>query len=214
MSTFARAADVAKLPAPRAQRSFSSAPQPTDKPFAPSARGFRSMLPMQSAVARLPARGLPLLSVLLSASVAAVVVFAGASSAFASNGSDAGPKNVLNEDLAVCSVDPMTGYFRDGKCETGPTDYGTHTVCAKVTDEFLQYTLQQGNDLITARPEYRFPGLKAGEGWCLCAARYREALQAGVAPPVVLQATHAKTLQYVSMEQLQQNAAPGGKDSS
>ncbi|EFN59262.1 hypothetical protein CHLNCDRAFT_19043 [Chlorella variabilis] len=119
----------------------------------------------------------------------------------------AGPRNVLGQSLATCSTDPMTGFLRSGRCETGPSDHGTHTVCAQVTQAFLQYTLQQGNDLITPRPEYRFPGLKEGDGWCLCASRWAEAVQAGVAPPVVLEATHEKTLQHVGLDTLQRYAA-------
>ncbi|MEM9885400.1 MAG: DUF2237 domain-containing protein [Bacteroidota bacterium] len=112
-------------------------------------------------------------------------------------------KNVLNEDLQTCCTDPITGFYRDGKCNTGPQDYGTHVVCAEMTDEFLQFTKSKGNDLSTPIPAYSFPGLKAGDKWCLCALRWREALEAGVAPPVVLESTHRKSLQYVSIEDLE-----------
>ncbi|MEM0994351.1 MAG: DUF2237 domain-containing protein [Bacteroidota bacterium] len=112
-------------------------------------------------------------------------------------------KNVLKEDLQLCCTDPMTGFYRDGKCNTGPQDYGTHVVCAIMTDEFLQFTKGRGNDLSTPVPEYNFPGLKAGDKWCLCALRWREAMAAGVAPPVVLASTHQKALQYVSLEDLE-----------
>lgn len=202
-------------------------------------------------------------SLLLAAAAAAAAVYAGASgfagAAFAAgNGSvpePLAPRNVRGEELTVCSTSPMTGFYRDGFCNTGPGDRGTHTVCAQVrgcccclrcgghgtragrllnpcteppvalvlapgtappraacaqvTQEFLDYTLRRGNDLMTPRPEYRFPGLKPGDGWCLCASRWREALAAGVAPPVILAASHEKTLQYVGMPELQRNAAGG-----
>ncbi|MFK7986647.1 MAG: DUF2237 family protein [Sandaracinaceae bacterium] len=105
-----------------------------------------------------------------------------------------GALNVLGEPLAVCSTAPRTGYFRSGRCETGPMDRGVHVVCAEVTDAFLEYSRGRGNDLIRARPSYGFPGLSAGDRWCLCADRWREADEAGVAPPVVLDATHAAAL--------------------
>lgn len=150
----------------------------------------------------------------VASTLAATVLFAGVGSAIsASDGDQTGPKNVLGQELDICSTDPMTGYFRQGRCETGPSDYGTHTVCAKVTKEFLEYTRQQGNDLVTPRPEYNFPGLTPGNGWCLCASRWREAMQAGVAPPVVLGATHEKTLQYVDMASLQRHDASQGGSS-
>jgi uncharacterized protein (DUF2237 family) len=113
-------------------------------------------------------------------------------------------KNVLGNALATCSTDPMTGFYRMGCCETGPDDRGVHVVCAQVTEEFLAFTSEQGNDLST--PRFGFPGLKPGDRWCLCAARWKEALDAGVAPPVVLSATHAAALQYVSMDDLRHNA--------
>ncbi len=111
-------------------------------------------------------------------------------------------KNVLGTKLQSCCLDPVTGFFRDGFCQTNAQDYGTHVVCARMTREFLDYTLAQGNDLCTARPEYRFPGLKPGDKWCLCAVRWKEAIQAGVAPPVILESTHEKALEYVTLEQL------------
>jgi uncharacterized protein len=111
--------------------------------------------------------------------------------------------NVLGEPLVPCSYDPLTGYFRDGCCNTSQEDTGTHVVCAKVTQAFLEFSLARGNDLMTPRPEYRFAGLKAGDRWCLCALRWREAFQAGVAPGVVLECTHAKALEYVSLAELQ-----------
>ncbi len=114
--------------------------------------------------------------------------------------------NVLGTALAACSFDPLTGFYRDGCCNTGHEDRGTHVVCAQVTADFLAYSLGRGNDLITPRPEYRFVGLRPGDRWCLCAHRWNEAMQAGVAPPVDLQATHAKVLEVVSLEQLQAHA--------
>jgi uncharacterized protein (DUF2237 family) len=114
--------------------------------------------------------------------------------------------NVLGEPLQSCSYDPLTGYFRDGCCNTDQQDHGTHVVCARMTAEFLTFSAQMGNDLTTARPEWRFPGLKPGDRWCLCATRWREALAAGIAPPVVLAATHSKVLEYVNLEDLQAHA--------
>jgi len=111
--------------------------------------------------------------------------------------------NVLGSALVPCSYDPLTGYNRDGCCNTDEHDQGRHVVCAKVTQEFLEFSLRQGNDLITPRPEYRFAGLKAGDRWCLCALRWKEAFDAGFAPPVVLECTHAKALEFVKFEQLQ-----------
>lgn len=108
--------------------------------------------------------------------------------------------------LRACSYDPLTGYFRDGCCHTGPHDVGRHVVCAKVTAEFLAFSLQRGNDLVTPRPEWRFAGLKPGDRWCLCALRWKEALEAGVAPPVILEATHEAALQVVSLADLQAHA--------
>lgn len=115
---------------------------------------------------------------------------------------------MLGGPLESCSLEPKTGFFRDGCCRTGPTDLGTHTVCAVVTPEFLAFTRAQGNDLETPRPEFEFPGLTPGDRWCLCASRWKEALAAGVAPPVVLAATHEKTTAFVSLEVLHRFAVP------
>jgi uncharacterized protein len=111
--------------------------------------------------------------------------------------------NVLGTPLLACSFDPLTGYYRDGCCNTDHNDHGSHVVCAKVTQAFLDFSVSRGNDLVTPRPEFRFAGLKAGDRWCLCARRWLEAFQAGVAPPVVLEATHRKALEIVTIEQLQ-----------
>lgn len=116
--------------------------------------------------------------------------------------------NVLGTALLACSFDPLTGFFRDGCCNTDDHDQGTHVVCARVTTEFLAYSRQRGNDLSTPRPEYRFAGLQPGDRWCLCALRWKEALVAGVAPPVQLEATHAKALTVVTLAQLQAHALP------
>ena len=114
--------------------------------------------------------------------------------------------NVLGGPLVACSFDPLTGFFRDGCCHTDENDGGTHVVCARLTTEFLAYSLARGNDLVTPRPEYRFAGLKPGDRWCLCALRWKEAFAAGVAPPVHLEATHAKALEVVSLAQLRLHA--------
>jgi uncharacterized protein len=119
--------------------------------------------------------------------------------------------NVLGNALQACSYDPLTGYFRDGCCNTSAQDHGTHVVCAKVTADFLAYSLQRGNDLITPRPEYRFAGLRPGDRWCLCVHRWLEALEPGVAPPVQLESTHAGALEFVSLEQLQAKAISYGR---
>ena len=111
-------------------------------------------------------------------------------------------KNVLDSELQDCGIDPMTGFYRDGCCNTGPGDVGTHTVCAIMTDEFLEYSKSKGNDLITPRPEFDFPGLKAGDAWCLCALRWEEARQAGCAPRVKLTSTNIKTLEMVEFDDL------------
>jgi len=111
--------------------------------------------------------------------------------------------NVLGTPLVACSYDPLTGYYRDGCCNTDHNDHGSHVVCAKVTQAFLDFSVSRGNDLVTPRPEFRFAGLKAGDRWCLCARRWLEAFEAGVAPPVVLAATHRKALEIVTIEQLQ-----------
>ncbi|BAM05165.1 DUF2237 family protein [Phycisphaera mikurensis] len=115
-------------------------------------------------------------------------------------------RNVLGGPLAICSKDPLTGFSRSGCCETGPQDLGSHTVCAVMTEDFLVFTKQAGNDLTTPRPEYRFPGLKPGDRWCLCAGRWAEAEAAGRAPRVDLAATHAKALEVVALETLREHA--------
>lgn len=116
------------------------------------------------------------------------------------------PLNILGEELVCCCTDPMTGYLRDGFCRTGEMDTGRHVICAQVTREFLEFTLSMGNDLITPRPEYGFPGLKPGDKWCLCALRWKEALAAGVAPPVYLAGTHVKALDFVKLGDLKEKA--------
>jgi len=114
--------------------------------------------------------------------------------------------NVLGEPLLPCSEEPMTGFFRDGCCNTSPEDLGRHVVCVRVTADFLDYSKSRGNDLSTAAPEFGFPGLQPGDQWCLCAARWQEALQAGKAPRVVLQATHAAALKIVKLADLKKHA--------
>ncbi len=116
------------------------------------------------------------------------------------------PKNVLGTELQPCSTDPMTGYFRDGCCRTGADDFGIHVVCAQVTSDFLEFSRLRGNDLTTPMPAFGFPGLKPGNRWCLCASRWKEAFQAGVAPQVVLESTHISALEFVSLEELQLHA--------
>ncbi|MEA5510489.1 DUF2237 domain-containing protein [Crocosphaera sp. UHCC 0190] len=115
-------------------------------------------------------------------------------------------KNVLGTDLKVCCTDPITGYYRDGYCRTGGQDFGVHVICAQMTAEFLAFTKLQGNDLSTPMLAYNFPGLKPGDRWCLCAERWQEAKDAGVAPPVILEATHARALEVVSLNELKQYA--------
>ena len=112
-------------------------------------------------------------------------------------------KNVLGGHLQCCCTSPMTGYFRDGFCRTDAMDTGTHTVCAIVTQEFLEYSASRGNDLMTPMPYWNFPGLKPGDKWCLCISRWLEAERAGKAPFIVLEATHEKSLKYTSLEKLQ-----------
>ncbi|MEM6802349.1 MAG: DUF2237 domain-containing protein [Bacteroidota bacterium] len=111
-------------------------------------------------------------------------------------------RNVFGEELIPCSTEPMTGFYRNGCCETGADDRGVHTVCAVMTEEFLSFSKSRGNDLSTPRPEYMFPGLKAGDKWCLCAARWVEAYQAGCAPLLIPEATHEKTLEFVELSEL------------
>jgi uncharacterized protein (DUF2237 family) len=111
-------------------------------------------------------------------------------------------KNVLGTALQVCSLDPLTGFTRNGCCETGMHDRGSHTVCAQVTEEFLAFSISRGNDLSTPRPEFDFAGLQAGDRWCLCASRWLEASEAGFAPPVILESCHEKCLEIVSLADL------------
>jgi uncharacterized protein (DUF2237 family) len=111
-------------------------------------------------------------------------------------------KNVLGTALQTCCTDPLTGFYRDGKCNTGPEDRGKHTVCAIVTEEFLKHQVAVGNDLVTPRPEYGFPGLKPGDGWCVCVERWKQSYEAGVISPVRLEATHEKALEVVTLEML------------
>ncbi|MHC5599363.1 MAG: DUF2237 family protein [Nostoc sp.] len=115
-------------------------------------------------------------------------------------------KNVIDGNLEVCCTSPMTGFYRDGFCRTGGQDFGSHVICAEVTSEFLEFTKSRGNDLSTPAPDFNFPGLKPGDRWCLCASRWQEALDAGVAPPVILSATHARALEVVSLEELKKHA--------
>jgi len=115
-------------------------------------------------------------------------------------------KNVLGTELITCSADPLTGWFRDGCCNTGAGDLGVHVVCAVMTEDFLAFTASRGNDLSTPNPAIGFPGLEPGDRWCLCAARWAQACQAGVAPPVVLEATHMAALEHVDLADLQAHA--------
>ena len=116
-------------------------------------------------------------------------------------------KNVLGTPLQACSLEPLTGYYRNGCCDTGEGDVGVHTVCAIMTEEFLAFTRSRGNDLSTALPAYRFPGLKPGDRWCLCVTRWKEAFDAGVAPYVLLEATHISSLEWVSLAELKAHAS-------
>jgi uncharacterized protein (DUF2237 family) len=117
-------------------------------------------------------------------------------------GEPSSARNVLGGPLAPCCEDPATGFYRDGYCHTGPQDTGSHTVCVRVNAEFLALSVALGNDLTTPRPEFQFPGLRPGDRWCICAARWREAFEAGAAPPVYLSATHEEALEMVTLEQL------------
>lgn len=110
--------------------------------------------------------------------------------------------NVFGELMIPCSTKPLTGFYRDGCCNTGDDDAGAHTVCVMVTEEFLEFSYSRGNDLSTPRPEYQFPGLKPGDRWCLCASRWVEAWKAGKAPKVVLEATHERTLDFIELDEL------------
>jgi uncharacterized protein (DUF2237 family) len=114
--------------------------------------------------------------------------------------------NVLGTPLQTCSTDPLTGFYRDGCCSTGGDDAGVHVVCARVTAEFLEFSKAAGNDLSTPRPEFGFAGLKPGDQWCLCASRWAEAFEAGMAPPVVLAATHMRALEWCSLDDLRAHA--------
>jgi hypothetical protein len=118
------------------------------------------------------------------------------------NGHRPKPKNVLGTELKCCCLKPLTGFYRDGYCKTGAEDRGSHTICIRVTDEFLAFSKSRGNDLSTPRPEFQFPGLVDGDKWCLVAMRWQEALEAGAAPDVILEATHEAALQFVSLEDL------------
>lgn len=114
--------------------------------------------------------------------------------------------NVFGEPVEMCSNNPMTGFYRTGCCHTGPDDLGLHTICVVVTAEFLAFSKVRGNDLSTPMPEFGFPGLNPGDRWCLCAARWKEALDAGMAPRVVLRATHEATLEIVPLDDLKRYA--------
>jgi uncharacterized protein (DUF2237 family) len=116
-------------------------------------------------------------------------------------------RNVLGGALAPCSLAPMTGFFRNGGCDTGPEDIGSHTVCVVMTAAFLAFSKNSGNDLSTPYPAFGFPGLRPGERWCLCAPRWQEALEAGQAPLVVLEATHEGALRYCQLDDLRRHAA-------
>lgn len=120
--------------------------------------------------------------------------------------------NVLGNELLTCSTAPLTGFYRDGCCNTGWQDAGTHTVCARMTAEFLSYTKSRGNDLSSPRPEFQFPGLQPGDFWCLCVLRWKEALEAGVAPPVKLAASHEKSLEFVTLKELMNHAVDADTD--
>jgi uncharacterized protein (DUF2237 family) len=115
-------------------------------------------------------------------------------------------KNVLGTDLQPCCSDPMTGFYRDGYCRTGPTDYGLHVVCVEVNAEFLRFSKARGNDLSTPNDMYQFPGLAPGDRWCLCAARWKEAYDAGKAPAVLLESTHISALEFATLEELREHA--------
>ncbi len=122
--------------------------------------------------------------------------------------------NVLGGELQPCSFDPLTGFYRDGCCNTGAEDLGVHTVCVEVTDQFLDFSARVGNDLSTPRPELGFSGLRAGDQWCLCAARWKEAYDAGMAPKVRLESTHRSTLEWVSLDELKAFAIDPPRTSS
>jgi uncharacterized protein (DUF2237 family) len=115
-------------------------------------------------------------------------------------------RNVLGEEMEDCGTSPITGFFRDGCCRTGPDDQGLHILCAQMTQEFLTFSKLAGNDLSTPMPEFHFPGLQPGDRWCLCVLRWKEALEAGAAPPVVMAATHVSTLEFVELDDLRAHA--------
>ena len=115
-------------------------------------------------------------------------------------------RNVLGGELQACCFDPLTGFYRDGSCRTGGEDGGSHLICARVTERFLEFSRSRGNDLATPRPEYRFRGLKPGDRWCLCVLRWVEALDAGMAPPIILEATHESALEFVPLAELERHA--------
>lgn len=117
-------------------------------------------------------------------------------------------KNVLGTEIQPCSMKPLTGFYRNGCCDTGPGDLGVHVVCVEATAEFLEFSKRAGNDLSTPVPEYRFPGVQPGDRWCLCAQRWQEAFEAGVAPPVVLESTHILALEYCDLDDLKKHAVP------
>jgi uncharacterized protein (DUF2237 family) len=116
------------------------------------------------------------------------------------------PRNVLGDELELCGTSPMTGFYRDGCCRTGPGDAGLHTVCAEVTEEFLGFSRARGNDLSTPQPQFDFPGLQPGDRWCVCVNRWKEAMRAGVAPKVILASTHISVLEFVDLEDLVRHA--------
>ena len=127
----------------------------------------------------------------------------------AAGSATAGPRNVLGEPLAICGCEPMTGWYRDGSCRSDRADLGRHTVCCVVDERFLSYTRAQGNDLSAPAPQYGFPGLKPGDHWCVCAARWLEAYEDGMAPPVRLEACELSTLDLIPLELLQGHATAG-----
>lgn len=122
--------------------------------------------------------------------------------------------NVFGDPLVPCSADPLTGFYRDGCCNTGSGDSGSHTVCAVMTESFLLYSRRVGNDLSTPMPEWNFPGLQPGDRWCLCAPRWKQALDAGFAPPVILEATHIAALEFATLDELKAHAWRNGPDAN